>query len=173
MLARRRWSRAWRSDTRKTGRRLPRDPSTCSVETDRSDFASSRTVLRSHRPTQFVRLRPPDWCRHFDPALGRDLSDVVYQFDAPSACRTGACKTVSVSKSGRGRRNRLQRSVFGVGRCVKFGPKMWGETNKEPHLSCFRGENRAIGQLWRVAAVYSLPIWVAAFDAATQELDAV
>ena len=39
---------------------------------------------------QFVRLNPPDRCRHFDRALERDLSDVVYQIDAASACRTGA-----------------------------------------------------------------------------------
>ena len=50
---------------------------------------------------QFVRRSPSDWCRRFDLALGRDLSDIVYQFDAPSACRTDAGKTTSVSGFGR------------------------------------------------------------------------
>ena len=46
---------------------------------------------------QFVRPSPPDSCRHFDMALGRDLSDAADQIDAASACRTGAGKTTSVS----------------------------------------------------------------------------
>ena len=41
-----------------------------SGETVRRDFASSGSTLRSHRPRQFVRLRPPAWCRRFDSASG-------------------------------------------------------------------------------------------------------
>ena len=39
-------------------------------ETDRRDFARRCKLLRSHRPTQFVRPSPPDWCRHLDRASG-------------------------------------------------------------------------------------------------------
>ena len=68
-----------------------------SGETDRRVLASSRSLLRSHRLTQFVRQSLPDWCRHFDVQSGWDLSDAANQIDAASVCRTGAGKTTSVS----------------------------------------------------------------------------
>ena len=47
----------------------------------------------------FVRLSSPRWCRLFDIASGRDLSDAVDQIDTASACRTEARSKLLVEHS--------------------------------------------------------------------------